>query len=174
MQETEETIESALAEAQHEGFLLQRVSAHHEDSAPGCYFGGSPTMPAHLEWPYTDCYDAPPTPLHFIAQINLSSMPVLEGHPKAPKTGTLFFFIEPKHGPAHEYASGTATVLWTQEDTLHLPEREMPKFDLTSVPYGKYSYQLPFGAMEKFGFAFEPRMSFDRHALYEMETMRSS
>ena len=120
MKALQDDIDDALAKVRHDGFLLRRVLEKHEDFAPGCYFGGSPQMPPHLEWPYTDCYAAPPIPLYFIAQINFASMPVLEGHPKAPEKGTLFFFIEPKYGPSHEYASGTAPVLWTSEDARHL------------------------------------------------------
>ncbi len=173
MEATEDHIASVLAQARRDGFLLRRVPAKQGDFAPGCYFGGSPTMPANMDWPYTDCYDTPPTPLTFIAQINLASLPVLEGHPEAPKSGTLFFFIEPKYGPRHEYASSTTAVLWTDADTLNLPERKMPKFDLTSLPLGEldqeYDHLSSLCALDKCGILFEPRMSIDRHALFELQ-----
>jgi len=58
--------------------------------------GGRPTLPPDIKWPR---HGQTGTPLHFLAQIDLSSLPrtPLHGAPKAPtlpKRGLLFFFAD--------------------------------------------------------------------------------
>jgi len=58
--------------------------------------GGLPNLPPDTEWPHQRRSD---TPLHFLAQIDLSQLPStpLDGAPKGPrlpKTGYLFFFAD--------------------------------------------------------------------------------
>jgi uncharacterized protein YwqG len=58
--------------------------------------GGRPTLPADIQWPR---HGQAGTPLHFLAQIDLSTLPAtpLDGAPDAqslPKRGLLFFFAD--------------------------------------------------------------------------------
>jgi hypothetical protein len=58
--------------------------------------GGRPTLPTDIEWPR---HGQASTPLHFLAQIDLSILPRTPLHnapeqPKLPKRGLLFFFAD--------------------------------------------------------------------------------
>jgi uncharacterized protein YwqG/Lon protease-like protein len=58
--------------------------------------GGLPTMPTDFEWPKQHRSG---TPLHFLAQIDLSHLPStplkdVQGAPRLPKSGLLFFFAD--------------------------------------------------------------------------------
>jgi uncharacterized protein YwqG len=56
--------------------------------------GGLPTLPPEIKWPRQQQSG---TPLHFLAQIDLSRLPPISGVPSAsglPKSGMLFFFAD--------------------------------------------------------------------------------
>ncbi len=55
------------------------------------WFGGSPRLPSDLEWPEIDG-----TPLHFVAQIDLSKLPKTIWSGAGPRIGQLAFFLHPQ------------------------------------------------------------------------------
>jgi Domain of unknown function (DUF1963) len=90
---------------------------------PTTYFGGLPRLPAHLPWPEVEG-----TALTFVGQIDLSQMPsglTLD----VPKIGTLFFFVDLRHGETLSSTGapgkGGTTIYWDQS-TKDLPVRPEP------------------------------------------------
>lgn len=103
--------------------------------APGCWMGGTPTLPPGLEWPVCreryrfDLTDGEPYPLPFLMQINCAGIPVLEGEPDVPHEGFLFVFYE---GLQAEINLGR--VLYTAQDCTLFPNRTPP---IPSEEYAK-------------------------------------
>ena len=161
-------IEELIEEAKREGFLLCKTTHPEGPGAPGCWLGGLPTLPENLEWPLTQGSGIPDIPLHFVAQINLASLPLHDGHPAMPRTGTLFFFIDPIFGPSFEYSASTAVVLYSTEDVSSVPERQMPPIDLASCSTDDMSWDYrrnpphAFG-LKKWNIKFVSRVGYDEH-----------
>ena len=89
----------------------------------GSKFGGSPDLPANVEWPELYGY-----PLDFIAQINLSNVaPFDVGHP-LPSSGILFFFHNESRLMAVEnlWAKTKGLVLYFNGDLSALERRTAP------------------------------------------------
>lgn len=106
--------------------------------APGCSMGGLPKLPPNVEWPWYQPHGRPYVPMHFVAQINLASVPEMEKLPEFPRRGTLFFFFTPTM-PVHvdtPTAGPGCSVIYCREDVEQFPERHMPAFPaLTDLPF---------------------------------------
>lgn len=72
-----------------------------ESGAPGCWFGGEPTLPSEISWPLYSHSDVLEIPMHFLVQINLAYVPQVLGLPRLPTQGTLFVFYDPALAPAY-------------------------------------------------------------------------
>jgi uncharacterized protein YwqG len=159
-------IEELIEQSKHDGFLLRKTLRPNDKAASGCWFGGEPTLPPEIEWPYTQSKEFPPIPLHFAAQIDLSAIPLSDKHPEMPRTGTLFFFIDPIYGPAYDYSQNTTRVIYVAGDVSKNAPRQMPPLTMDAVKtgYASRSYGRP--PIPKIGFRrwnvnFEPRISYD-------------
>lgn len=133
-----------ISAATHPALLLVKTLFAKMEGAPGCWLGGLPTLPPEIDWPWKTKSDPtyeqaeefeendldwpdlwPQYPLHFIAQINLASVP-LANHPLMPKSGTLFFFFD--YLDHLEKTPGSIKVIHVDGDVSDHPERQMPAF----------------------------------------------
>jgi uncharacterized protein YwqG len=71
-----------------------RLFVDEPSEKPITRLGGSPNMPSEIAWPTRRSGD----PLSFLAQIDLSGLPVCEGLP-LPRTGSLLFFCDAEYLP---------------------------------------------------------------------------
>jgi len=98
--------------------------------APGCWFGGKPTLPPDIPWPMFASRHYPyATPMHFIFQINLACFPLALQLPKLPPKGTLFFFFNIIFDvePWGSIESGARMkLIYVSDDVSTCPTREMP------------------------------------------------
>lgn len=94
-----------------------------QPGAPGCWFGGEPTLPPNIDWPYYVHETGLAVPMHFLVQINLAELPGVPGLPPLPPTGTLFVFYDPAVAPMASGESGeepTPMVLGTGCKVIHV------------------------------------------------------
>jgi uncharacterized protein YwqG len=87
-----------LDQARRPGIYIVKMPPRSDaPGAPGCWFGGEPTLPVDIEWPsyfpISGMKDFM-VPMQFLAQINLAALPRSGDFPNLPKTGTLFFFYD--------------------------------------------------------------------------------
>lgn len=122
------TIDEHLERASLHGVLLLKTARPDAPGAPGCWFGGWPTMPETLDWPTYDDYEYGELPLVFLAQISLAELAKVQHDNQLPKTGTLFFFFDPLRASIDGFDFGGTAVLYTSDDVSELPEREMPDY----------------------------------------------
>lgn len=121
--------------------VMLRTENLTDEGMPGCWFGGQPTLPEHIEWPmFHNTMDDIKVPLHFLFQVNLRFVPRGLSFPEFPRRGTLFVFIEPimaQDGdafPIPPFLSGEgAKVIYVAEDVHDCPPREMPPLNFTMV-----------------------------------------
>jgi len=117
-----------------------------DPGAPGCWFGGAPTLPPEIPWPcfeFTFSGAAYSVPMHFFAQIDLAQVPRVPGLPDFPGSGTLFVFYDPAVAPRAEdnrtngLADGSGSALiFVPGDVSHHPPRAAPAFpDLAAIEY---------------------------------------
>jgi hypothetical protein len=96
----------------------------------GSWLGGNPKMPADLEWPLATGEEAAPEgePLHFIAQICCSDLPVEAAQAAGwPARGTVYLFIHVDGGQDQiEYTQNDTRLLYTSEEGDMLHERVPP------------------------------------------------
>jgi hypothetical protein len=93
-------------------------------------FGGSPEMPAHLEWP--ECEGKP---LYFIGQFQLSTLRAFAAAEILPRQGRLWFFYDPMDfGPGWTEDRRTWRVLFSPSEAEPIAPRPDPaQFDPFSV-----------------------------------------
>lgn len=151
--------------AKVDGFLLQKTQRPDGPGAEGCWFGGKPTLPEDIEWPWTKkAHEQPSIPLHFIAQIKLDSVPWHDGLPEMPRTGTLFFFADTLFGPAEEYRHDSVKIVYAAQDVASVPERSMPPGfpKVETLPFKSHGYEFGRTAQyRKWNFEFVPRVAYD-------------
>lgn len=121
---TQEEIYQAIEDARRPALLLNKTKFADGPGEPGCWLGGEPTLPPHIDWPYQEV-EGISSPLYFIVQINLARVPRSEGFPDVPETGTLFFFFDPT------FWTTDAKVIYVDEDASVFPPTAMP--DLPDV-----------------------------------------
>ncbi|MFW2544144.1 DUF1963 domain-containing protein [Primorskyibacter sp. 2E107] len=120
-------LEQMLAKATYPALFLVKEPFAEMPARTGCWLGGAPTLPPEIAWPWVARYTEEAThPMHFIAQINLASLPFGEDFELMPRTGTLFFFAD--YADHLEGVPGTASVIWVDGDVSACPERAMPDF----------------------------------------------
>lgn len=146
---TQDEIDAALEDARYPGLLMIKTDRPYEDGWPGSWLGGDANLPPEIEWPcftisveeevededgeiYDDFVEKK-IPKHLLAQINLASLPRINGLEDIPEHGTLFFFFEPN--AASFYALNRKTlamncVLYTPDDVSEYPLRTRPQ-----IPY---------------------------------------
>jgi len=159
-------IEEIIERAKVDGFMLQKTQRPDDPGAEGCWFGGKPTLPEDIEWPWTKgAYQQPSIPLHFIAQIKLDSVPWHDGLPEMPHTGTLFFFADTLFGPAAEYRNDSAKIIYVPQDVLDVPECSMPSGfprNTGELPFKSHLYGDGRTAeYRKWNFEFVPRIAYN-------------
>ena len=91
------------------------------EALPGCWIGGQPRMPDHIEWPHrkADGTDGL-VPMYFIAQIDMAQIPRVKGFEHMPEKGNLLFF----HLPT--MADRQAEVIYIEEDLSQLSKTDRP------------------------------------------------
>ncbi len=82
-------IEDVLAERRSPGILLARTWPIGAPPPGRSHLGGLPCLPREMPWPRHGGND---TPLHFLAQIDCSELPDLDGASPLPRDGDLLFF----------------------------------------------------------------------------------
>lgn len=115
-----------------------------DEGAPGSWFGGTPTLPQHIEWPTLNPEDLVglnvEIPMHFFAQINLEHLPMFPGMPDMPRTGTLFIFLELAVGFSFVLedlmnSGQCARIIHVHDPVAELPRRSPPPMpDLSGFP----------------------------------------
>ncbi|MEL6218640.1 MAG: DUF1963 domain-containing protein [Pseudomonadota bacterium] len=146
---TPDEIDAKLFRARVPAIAMLRTPQATDPGTPGCWFGGDPTLPAEIPWPYYKPtereaygirYEDPDLtiPMHFLVQINLAYCPRVLGLPLLPKTGTIFVFYDPAVAQATEgiaFTTGTACkVMYVAEDVRYCAHRKPPPMpDLSST-----------------------------------------
>lgn len=117
-------LDEMLAKARRPGLAMMKTLTPDAEGAQGCWLGGEPTLPPEIEWPfrYSEIQQES-IPLHFLAQINLASVPRLEGLPELPENGTLFFFYDAVLGDPEKEET---RVIFVPGDVQGYPYRPMP------------------------------------------------
>jgi len=120
--------------------LFERVSHPLRSKDVNSYFGGQPRIPPGLKWPEWSDSCGSALALTFIAQIDLSEIPRTPKLNALPRSGTLFFFFNPKWSDASldNESQGLGCVLYCSDDTRLLPEHVEPE-NLIAC-YGDQSY----------------------------------
>ena len=127
-------IDGHLLRARKLAAILLRTPQQTDEGMPGCYFGGRPTLPPHIDWPTykSGVPGLDPVPLHFILQINLKYLPRALDFPEMPNHGTIFVFVEPMFAP-QEFKQGpsllqkdAATIIYVADDVSKYEPREAP------------------------------------------------
>ncbi|MEO0994040.1 MAG: DUF1963 domain-containing protein [Pseudomonadota bacterium] len=146
---TPDEIDAALFRARVPAIAMLRTPQATDPGTPGCWFGGEPTLPAEIPWPYYKpnerearviIYEDPELaiPMHFLVQINLAYCPRVLGLPLLPKTGTIFVFYDPAVAQTTDwiaFTTGTGCkVIYVAEDVHACPPRPAPPMpDLSSA-----------------------------------------
>ena len=129
-----------LEAAKVQGIHLRKCPSQEDAGADGCWFGGEPTLPDQYDWPWFTAHDELKAPMHFLGQINLASVPHVDGTPPLPKVGTLFFFYDPMVAPAYETPPGSGKVIYCPDDVSGALPRKMPPLP-KHVPEDEISYE---------------------------------
>ena len=88
-------------------------------------------MPPEFHWPMYTHDDGIDVPMHFLVQINLGELPVVDGMPVLPRTGTLFVFYDPTVAPYADDGAAMgrgrgAKVIYSKYDWRLFPARKAP------------------------------------------------
>ena len=131
---TQDEIDARLYNSRVPSIMLNKTAMPDGPGAPGCWFGGEPTLPPNIEWPYRPAlFDAPSFPMHFLLQLDLTQVPRLAAYPDIPTTGTLFFFVEPLVAPLWGAILDGGYVIYVEDDVSTQASRPMPPLpDLSS------------------------------------------
>ncbi len=146
---TREEIDAMFNRYRVPAILLMKTATADGPGAPGCYYGGQPTLPPEIEWPWfrSNEYDGAvasdfSVPMQFLMQMDLRCVPRLVDGPKLPESGTLFFFFDQILGPAAGYSNpGDPFVHYYPGDVSGFPERSQPAYTLPSHWDSKHQYQ---------------------------------
>ncbi|MFK7943997.1 MAG: DUF1963 domain-containing protein, partial [Paracoccaceae bacterium] len=133
---TPSEIDALIRAKRQPAIALLRTAAVDDPGTPGCWFGGSPTLPADIDWPVYVHTDGTRIPMHFLVQINLAQLPQVDGLPALPTHGTLFVFFECAVAPVAVGVMGDeptpmllgtgAKVLYVDADIDGVPPRTAP------------------------------------------------
>ena len=158
---TDDEIDAVLHRIRVPAILLIKTTTPDEPGAPGCRFGGKPTLPPEFEWPwFRSNENGDPNlavPMQFLMQIDLRHVPRLIEFPDMPRTGTLFFFFDlivaPGVGFAHDQ---DPCVFYYEGDVTGFPEREQPDYTLPKdweerrLPKQVKRWNMSFGLMNTY------------------------
>ncbi len=123
----ENTDYEALSHARRQAVMLVKTAKCDGAGAPGCYFGGRPTLPADWDWPhYVFDPEGISVPMHFLCQIDLEQFPATSAGLALPQFGTLFFFYDTIFAPIVGMGATAGRVIYVPEDTSALDPRESP------------------------------------------------
>jgi len=97
---------------EHQAPAIQIVDG---DSDSSSWFGGNPAVPSGFQWPTLRGESIP-----FLGQIRLADLPVVEGTPDLPRTGTVAFFFHTEGGVSSsvDTEKGFQVVYWNHESDL--------------------------------------------------------
>lgn len=109
------------------GIWLRKTESQSDAGTSGCFFGGLPNLPPHIDWPFWGDEGFFQVPLHFLLQIDLSVLPDIQGGPNIARHGTLFFFVDPVFAPVLGYDQGGIRVIYFEGSATDFPEREVPE-----------------------------------------------
>ena len=132
---TDDEIDAVLHRIRVPAILLIKTTTPDEPGAPGCRFGGKPTLPPEFEWPwFRSNENGDPNlavPMQFLMQIDLRHVPRLIEFPDMPRTGTLFFFFDLIVAPGVGFGDDhDPCVFYYEGDVTGFPEREQPDYTL--------------------------------------------
>lgn len=173
-----ESLQEMLAEARRPGFHLRKTPESNGPGAPGCWLGGEPTLPPHIDWPFYQVGSYPSVPLHFVGQIALAEVPEMSGLPPMPRKGTLFFFFETVLAYTLGMDDTSARVIYAEDDVSTYPARKMPPIpdvsefndDCVSIWYR----DEPTKGYARWPFTFEPITFSDQIAFPDNEFWQAS
>jgi len=169
-------IEAVLDEDVWHTALMHRTDTPETEGAPGCWFGGEPTLPTSTPWPtriWESQIDGKPIsieyPLLFLMQIDCRELPYLEGEPdNIPREGFFFVFFDPINlGLQHGVIEETARLIYVEQDCSKIAPRQCPP--MPEMPAEKVSHQYH-GETEyrHWPFTFIPTTCFRiRHSIIE-------
>lgn len=130
---TPEQIDLAIQRSRQPGIALLRVPREHrlDGGTTGCRFGGNPTLPAEFDWPTYIAEGGVEMPMQFLLQVDLASVPRIDGLPPLPKSGTLFVFYDrilaPHVREGRHLKDGTACrVIYSDRVNADCAERSIP------------------------------------------------
>ena len=124
---TKVKMDDMLRKASRSGLALMKTATPDTPGAHGCWLGGQPTLSPTICWPsYTDKGLDLAVPMHFLAQINLSSIPRTAESQHLPEDGTLFFFYDTVRAPVDHFVDGGSQVIYVSGDVSQFAAREMP------------------------------------------------
>lgn len=132
---------------------LRKTDTANGTGSPGCWVGGLPTLPQDIKWPYYKNEDLPSVPMYFVAQIDLSQVPVPSVQTGLPKQGTLFFFYDTTFAPVHGMLKDGCKVIYVKDDVSAVPPRAMPDLHIPENHSNDVSYY----------FSLHPPDGFRRH-----------
>ncbi|MFK7838456.1 MAG: DUF1963 domain-containing protein [Sulfitobacter sp.] len=127
----QEDIDQMLKDAPIPGVLMVKQDAAKHTVAPGCWFGGKPTLPAEIDWPCYEEYERKlQIPMHFLFQLNLAELPRTSKTSALPDSGTLFVFLDPVFAALSPYdcfalGRGISVIHWP-EDVSDVRGRSAP------------------------------------------------
>ncbi|WP_106743776.1 DUF1963 domain-containing protein [Yoonia maritima] len=127
--------------------LIIKTITDETPGASGCWLGGDPTLPAHIEWPWVKSVPIPEElhdyyarnnkplpkvgplyPMHFFAQINLAEVPRAPGMIDLPLEGTLFFFADYVGNAEKNVRNPNYKIIYVKDDISDSPKQSQPQF----------------------------------------------
>ena len=171
-------IDAILFRKRMPAIAMLRTAEQSTKGTPGCWFGGSPTLPAEIEWPIFDYVDGATTyhiPMHFLVQFNLALVPRGVGLPRLPRNGTLFVFLDPEVAAWGDRADsagmtrGTGLrVIHVSKDVSDCPRRAPPpmpdmsdliEWEVSPAYQGTQSFRywpFEFAVMDTYAYSDDP------------------
>jgi uncharacterized protein YwqG len=128
-------------------------------------------LPSRLGWPHYEHETYGPIPLVFLAQIDLSKVPMPSAQSGLPESGTLFFFFEPRCNFDHEFTAGAARVWFAPEDVSECRARKRPKYSAAVPNFHPQGWIVDSqdGDVPRWNFSFQEIVGYDTSSVHNQE-----